>query len=196
MCVKTTNKQSIARANSGIWHFVDWIETASARELDPPPSKMTSVRTKLLGLCDVLLRVPPLFIIDEILKIGSSITGSSSSGSSLPAELANYTTDSITTTTEAAEQLFNASSSSNLSSVFAGTSADESLLTDDLNYYKIISVATLKFIVCSLGNVKCYEMDEIYAKDFMTTPPRRRSFSNPKFDAKFANSRILFWWFS
>jgi E3 ubiquitin-protein ligase RNF139 len=29
-----------------------------------------SFRTKLLGLVDVLLRVPPLFIMDELLRIG------------------------------------------------------------------------------------------------------------------------------
>lgn len=29
-----------------------------------------SVRTKILGFVDVILRVPPLFLLDEIFKIG------------------------------------------------------------------------------------------------------------------------------
>lgn len=33
-----------------------------------------SLRTKILGLVEILLRVPPLFVIDEILKIGLGLT--------------------------------------------------------------------------------------------------------------------------
>lgn len=37
-----------------------------------------TTRTKLLGMCDVIMRVPPLFIIDEILKISSTAFSASS----------------------------------------------------------------------------------------------------------------------
>lgn len=33
-----------------------------------------SLRTKILGLVEILLRVPPLFVIDEILKIGLGLS--------------------------------------------------------------------------------------------------------------------------
>ncbi|XP_059607512.1 protein TRC8 homolog [Phlebotomus argentipes] len=78
-----------------------------------------SVRTKVLGLIDVLMRVPPLFVIDEILKIQM--------GLSSPVESAeNYTVQN--------EDI-------------------QKPLDEDIEFYKVISITTIKFLMCLLGCV-------------------------------------------
>ncbi|KRF78620.1 protein TRC8 homolog isoform X1 [Drosophila virilis] len=56
-----------------------------------------SIRTQVLGLVDVMMRVPPIMVIDEILKIGMGVPSQLSSGK-------GYTMETTTSTTKAAPQ--------------------------------------------------------------------------------------------
>lgn len=91
-----------------------------------------SVRTKVLGLVDVIMRVPPLFIIDEILKISMGIPAQTNLGSS-------------TTGSELLKEL-------NLSSIDQIVkNVTENPFNDEIDFYKVLSLTTLKFIVCLFG---------------------------------------------
>lgn len=48
-----------------------------------------SIRAKFLGLVDVIMRIPPLFLLDEILKM--NLFESSSNGLNRTIELSNLT---------------------------------------------------------------------------------------------------------
>lgn len=94
-----------------------------------------SVRTKVLGLVDVLMRVPPLFIIDEILKISMGIPAANN-------------TNSGSTTNESSEFL----TESNLSSIEQIIkNSTENPFNDEIDFYQVLSLTTLKFIVCLFG---------------------------------------------
>lgn len=101
-----------------------------------------SIRTKVLGLVDVIMRVPPLFIIDEILKLsmGLPVTTIESHTSS--------SSDIINT-------IISASNDSNSSSTSTSTVNNFANLTDDLerdlDFLKVISLSTLKFAICLIG---------------------------------------------
>uniref|UniRef100_A0A182NCH8 RING-type domain-containing protein n=1 Tax=Anopheles dirus TaxID=7168 RepID=A0A182NCH8_9DIPT len=91
---------------------------------------MSVVRTKVLGLVDVIMRVPSLFIIDEILKMGMGVPIAQST--SLAAN----------------------SSAINLDPpVAAMLPEDERGMQDNIEVYKFISLAVLKFVVCLFGAI-------------------------------------------
>ena len=110
------------------------IKTSQPVLLLPPsspirPLKMSVVRTKVLGLVDVIMRVPSLFIIDEILKIGMGVPIGQPAGQ--PAN----------------------SSAINLDSppVAAMLPDDDRGMQDSIEVYKFVSLAVLKFLICLFG---------------------------------------------
>lgn len=131
-----------------------------------------SVRTKMLGFVDVILRVPPIFIIDEILKISMGLPFTTQNDSTL---LDNSqipiieTATSVSAGDSADNILFNGNNnntitSSNFSSSnssleqFLNTSSAElfgdaisAAAADDTEFYKLISLTSLKFLSCLLG---------------------------------------------
>lgn len=133
-----------------------------------------SVRTKMLGFVDVILRVPPIFIIDEILKISMGLpfatqndstlldnsqiplgeTGTASSASSVP-DITNGTNPSsnFNNSNSSIDQLLNATSDA-----FFGD-AISSVTTDDTEFYKLISLTSLKFLSCLLGKYLLFEYE-------------------------------------
>lgn len=134
-----------------------------------------SVRTKMLGFVDVILRVPPVFIIDEILKISMGLPFNTKTND--PTLDPNQI--SIMDGTDADNILVNgSSSSSNFSSLSAAAAINSSLeqifngttdtlfgaaaaaeaataatpiIGDDAEFYKILSLTSLKFFSCLLG---------------------------------------------
>lgn len=129
-----------------------------------------SVRTKMLGFVDVILRVPPIFIIDEILKISMGLPFTSHNDSTVleNGQIIETTTASASSSTD--NNLFNGNNStistSNFSNSlnssldqFLNTSSAElfgdaisaATVTDDTEFYKLISLTSLKFLSCLLG---------------------------------------------
>uniref|UniRef100_A0A182QX44 RING-type domain-containing protein n=1 Tax=Anopheles farauti TaxID=69004 RepID=A0A182QX44_9DIPT len=91
---------------------------------------MSVVRTKVLGLVDVIMRVPSLFIIDEILKMGMGVPIAQST--SLAANSTSINLDPP---------------------VPAMLPEDERGMQDNIEIYKFISLAVLKFVVCLFGAI-------------------------------------------
>ena len=90
-----------------------------------------SMRTKVLGMVDVLMRVPPLFVIDEMLKISMGLP------KAVTEDQFNYNS---TTASQAAASIIDQFD-------------DLPLHTgDSLEFYKLLSLSTLKFLLCLLGN--------------------------------------------
>lgn len=137
-----------------------------------------SVRTKMLGFVDVILRVPPIFIIDEILKISmgfqqfttqndstvldnsqipivsDTVAGSASAGAPSDSMLFN---DNSTTSTISSS---NFSSSNSSIEQFLNTSSAElfgdaisAAAVDDTEFFKYFPLTSLKVLSCLLG--KC-----------------------------------------
>ncbi|XP_052870324.1 protein TRC8 homolog [Anopheles cruzii] len=92
---------------------------------------MSVVRTKVLGLVDVIMRVPSLFIIDEILKMGMGVPVSRSG-----APLANSTTSPL---------------QSSLPPMLPED--DDHGIQDNIEMYKFISLSVLKFLFCLFGAI-------------------------------------------
>lgn len=93
-----------------------------------------SVRTKVLGLVDVIMRVPPLFIIDEILKISMGIPNANNTNSG-PVSVAS--------------ELLTESNLSSIDRIIKNST--ENPFNDEIDFYKVLSLTTLKFIVCLFG---------------------------------------------
>lgn len=129
-----------------------------------------SVRTKMLGFVDVILRVPPIFIIDEILKISMGLPFTTQNDSSIldnsQIPIIETTTSQVGTSAGASTDniLFNGTvSSNNFSSSnssldhFLNTSSAElfgdaiASVADETEFYKLISLTSLKFLSCLLG---------------------------------------------
>ncbi|XP_058119054.1 protein TRC8 homolog isoform X2 [Anopheles coustani] len=91
---------------------------------------MSVVRTKVLGLVDVIMRVPSLFIIDEILKMGMGV----------PMQVALQATNS---TVQSNYEL----------PMEKMLPEDERGMQDNIEMYKVISLAVLKFLICLFGAI-------------------------------------------
>lgn len=92
-----------------------------------------SIRLRVLGLLDVILRVPPLFVIDEILKISMGL-----GHLTFEDEKRNYTTNILAVNgTDDVESEMN-------------------YISDVSEFYKFLSLTTLKFLTCLLG--ECYNV--------------------------------------
>lgn len=142
-----------------------------------------SVRTKMLGFVDVILRVPPIFIIDEILKISMGLPFNTQTNDPTLDTNQMSIMDGATHATNAADTiLVNGSSSSNFSSLSAAAAINSSLeqilngttdtlfgaaaaeaatpiIADDTEFYKILSLTSLKFFSCFLGESAALECD-------------------------------------
>lgn len=134
----------------------------------------------MLGFVDVILRVPPIFIIDEILKISMGLPFNTQTNDPTLDTANQMSIMDGATTTDANNIHVNASSSSNFSShstaaainssleqifngtkdtLFAATAAaaaeatagTTSIIIDDTEFYKILSLTSLKFFSCLLG---------------------------------------------
>lgn len=84
-----------------------------------------SLRSKALALVEVLLRVPPLFVVDEFLKISLGLPVSSGEEGSV---LANITVDGV-----------------------AVDMMDSDVNYYDANFYNALFFTIVKFLVCCLG---------------------------------------------
>lgn len=82
-----------------------------------------SLRSKALALVEVLLRVPPLFVVDEFLKISLGLPVSSGEEVTI---LSNITVDSFDVTDSEANYY-------------------------DANFYNAFFFTLLKFLVCCIG---------------------------------------------
>lgn len=91
-----------------------------------------SIRLRVLGLLDVILRVPPLFVIDEILKISMGL-----GHLTFEDEKRNYTTNVIT--------------SANGTDDIERIESEINYIADAHEFYKFLSLTTLKFFICLLG---------------------------------------------
>ena len=100
-----------------------------------------SIRSKVLGLVDVIMRVPPLFIIDGILKMSMG--------------LPNSTQDFDAASTLNTQNNDNFNLSSNLNSIDNDnlnlTAID---IDNDLDFLKVFSLLTLKFLLCLFGKYR------------------------------------------
>ncbi|XP_055588852.1 protein TRC8 homolog isoform X2 [Uranotaenia lowii] len=131
---------------------------------------MSVVRTKVLGLVDVIMRVPSLFIIDEILKISMGLPNSSSSSSSststtfggsspvVEESSASFNASLNATVkaaaTMAANVLSEAAGAANpldAQQVHPGGQGGVDTLRDDIEFYKFVSLTTVKFLLCLFG---------------------------------------------
>ncbi|XP_052903608.1 protein TRC8 homolog isoform X1 [Anopheles moucheti] len=91
---------------------------------------MSVVRTKVLGLVDVIMRVPSLFIIDEILKMGMGVPMAQHAG-----------------------QLPNSTAINLEPPVAAMLPEDDRGMQDSIEVYKFISFAVFKFLFCLFGAI-------------------------------------------
>lgn len=120
-----------------------------------------SFRTKVLVLVDVIMRVPPLFIIDEILKISMGLPGStfeSHGGKTVfgvPDGDAGGTKSDDNSSNDdnmysqiIAEAL---NSSSEAIRELANMNFTNDDTEEDLDFIKAASLTTLKFLICLIG---------------------------------------------
>lgn len=135
-----------------------------------------SMRTRVLGMVDVFMRVPPLFVIDEILKISMGLPSMSSTSSASSRSTVDSSSGStkggglldmeesmleifVNGAFEAINETLNASMGA--AAVEGGdTAAAAGLVTED--YFKVLSLTTLKFFTCLVG-----EFDRIYIYIYM-----------------------------
>lgn len=115
---------------------------------------MSVVRTKVLGLVDVIMRVPSLFIIDEILKISMGLPNSSSPPTQTATTAAVTSSESlvnltVNATVSAATNMLDAAAAA--AATAGGIGSPEDSLKDDIEFYKFISLTTLKFLLCLFG---------------------------------------------
>lgn len=115
---------------------------------------MSMVRTKVLGLVDVIMRVPSLFIIDEILKIGMGLPTSTTSSSSAAGSASSGADNSSVIVETIANITMNSSLdvAADVLGAAAGITPDGSL-RDDIEFYKFVSLTMFKFLLCLLGCV-------------------------------------------
>lgn len=98
----------------------------------------------MLGFVDVILRVPPIFIIDEILKISMGIPFAPHN--SIDTHSSDIMVDDATNTTvNRSHQIINDTKASP-TDLF-----DTPNLIDDIEFYQILSITSLKFFSCLLG---------------------------------------------
>lgn len=164
-CVSNT-RQRFVRAVCDVQRRAFLVIVSS--DITPPATIIMSMRTRVLGMVDVIMRVPPLFVIDEILKISMGLPSFSSTGSAattaasaaaaaaasatggvvpaVPHDFEDSLLDSwslINRTVEAFAA--NGSSAAAAAAAVGGADAGE--------YVRVLSMMTLKFFVCLLG--KC-----------------------------------------
>ncbi|XP_075148711.1 TRC8 ring finger protein isoform X2 [Haematobia irritans] len=112
-----------------------------------------SIRTKVLGMVDVMMRVPPILVIDEILKIDMGIPSGSNGGVTIGATVTDAAATVLENTTEAVVNIDSSSPASGggfLTQTFG-------YLVDDFakNSYisDLLGLTSVKFLICLLGLV-------------------------------------------
>lgn len=147
-----------------------------------------SIRTKVLGMVDVMMRVPPIIVIDEILKIGMGlpsrtyqIINSVDAGGGLPSDpvviaeatalLNNTSTDDSDLSQSATSTVYdlfsnvtnysNATLEQAIDNATAAAAAGGILsnsfgamledLAKDMYLADLLSITSVKFIICLLG---------------------------------------------
>lgn len=142
-----------------------------------------SIRTKVLGMVDVMMRVPPILVIDEILKIGMGLPSRSYTDKSVDkgggvGDLSSFHhqssnnsvdmaagTDSITnfdmftqiTNASLEKAIDNASTAAIAGGVLSssfGNLIDE--LAKDSYLSDLLSITSIKFVICVLGKLHTY----------------------------------------
>lgn len=100
-----------------------------------------SMRTKVLGMVDVMMRVPPLFVIDEILKISMGLPTA---------------TNIIDAVAGISPEGMGGMNTGSAASVADAINATDHLHVLDPNadaseFYKVLSWTTLKIVTCLIG---------------------------------------------
>lgn len=134
-----------------------------------------SMRTRILGMVDVIMRVPPLFVIDEILKISMGLPSFSSNGSTNSTGVFSGSSGTIvmpdilvsnsSSTTSLSLQnggnytdngtTYPAILDAILANVSAATaSGGGGAAIDASDYFRVLSLTTLKFFACLLGELE------------------------------------------
>ena len=129
-----------------------------------------SVRTKMLGFVDVILRVPPIFIIDEILRVSMGLPFSTHTDSTIT----SVTLDSNHSSLIIGDDNATNSSQYNQQQILNGSTIDlfgSASVRDDAEFYKILSLTSLKFFSCLLG--ECHHI-----RYLPPCPPARFTCSN------------------
>ncbi|XP_064536466.1 protein TRC8 homolog isoform X2 [Drosophila montana] len=85
-----------------------------------------SIRTQVLGLVDVMMRVPPIMVIDEILKIGMGVPSQLSSGK-------GYAMDTATTSKAKPQEASNSTDTLASIKAFFGMSSEDSAISSISN---------------------------------------------------------------
>lgn len=139
----------------------------------------------MLGFVDVILRVPPVFIIDEILKISMGLPFNTVTND--PTLDTNQMSIMDGGASDADNILVNGSSSSNFSSLGGISAINSSLeqilndttaqlfgaateaatgaapiIADDTEFYKILSLTSLRFLSCLLGESRAKFNQHLY----------------------------------
>lgn len=110
-----------------------------------------SFRTRVLGMVDVFMRVPPLFVIDEILKISMGF----------PTMTITITRPSVSSPNHGVGDIDESMLDSFVNGAFEAinetlnaTMGDAATAAVDLapeDYFKVLSLTTLKFFACLVG---------------------------------------------
>lgn len=121
----------------------------------------------MLGFVDVILRVPPIFIIDEILKISMGLPFNTQTDTTMldsnqisimETSDSILVNNNISSSSSSHSISHNGTNSSNLveqllngttDTLFGG--ATMASVADDTEFYKILSLTSLKFFSCLLG---------------------------------------------
>lgn len=110
------------------------------------------MRTKVLGMVDVIMRVPPLFVIDEILKISMGLQTNLIDTAAAGIAASSTTTAETMTGNGLADLL----TSSTIVGAINGTATAGVIDMDAVNadaaeFYKVLSWTTLKIATCLIG---------------------------------------------
>ena len=113
-----------------------------------------SFRTKLLAFVDVVMRIPPLFLLDEILKLNMSLPPSENSenNNNFFIDALNETTDNLTNTTTEEQS--------------------------NINFY-IFAITALKCLCCLIGKLKpfnrTFEVHSFSSSIFQCQPVKTKT---------------------
>ncbi|XP_030564269.1 protein TRC8 homolog isoform X2 [Drosophila novamexicana] len=96
-----------------------------------------SIRTQVLGLVDVMMRVPPIMVIDEILKIGMGVPSQLSSGK-------GYTMETATASKSAPQEASNSTDTLASIKAFFGMGSEDSATSSIGNHSQDILEHTIE----------------------------------------------------
>lgn len=113
------------------------------------------MRTRVLGMVDVIMRVPPLFVIDEILKISMGLPSFSGGPAAATGTIATVATAANGVSADMEDSLLDRLSLNTWPMegglLANGTAAAAMGGVDASEYFRLLSLTTLKFFTCLLG---------------------------------------------